>query len=58
MEQKITWTMLIVMTLALLGCSLFILLSKTFTADREKWATGVIGGLMGFWFNEAPRVKR
>ena len=44
--------MAIVISIIVLGSALYILLSKGFDSDSEKWAIGAIGTIVGFWLKE------
>ncbi len=35
--------------LAVLGASLFIILSKKYNADDKKWAYGTVGAILGYY---------
>jgi len=35
--------------MALLGAALWIILSKGYETDAEKWAYGILGTLVGYW---------
>ena len=41
--------MAFLITLALIGASLYIILAGSYTPETECWATTVIGSLIGFW---------
>lgn len=41
--------MQIIISLVILAASLFIILSKKYDADIQKWAYGAIGTVIGFW---------
>ena len=38
------------LSLTLLGASLYIILSDSYSQDVQKWAFGIIGSLIGYWF--------
>ena len=42
--------MMIVVSVLVLCSSLFIILSKGYDAASQKWAFGVVGTIVGFWF--------
>jgi hypothetical protein len=44
--------MAMVISIIVLGSALYILLSKGFDSDSEKWAIGAIGTIVGFWLKE------
>ena len=41
--------MRVVVTLIVLLCALYIILSRHYEADQQKWAFGVIGTVLGYW---------
>jgi len=41
------------LTVAVLAAGLYIILSRQFSAESEKWAYGAIGALLGFWLKPA-----
>jgi hypothetical protein len=43
--------MRVAVSLALLGSSLFVILSKRYTPQDKHWAYTTIGAIMGFWIN-------
>ena len=45
--------MQIVISVVILGASLYIILSKKYPADVQKWAYGAIGTVIGFWLPSA-----
>jgi hypothetical protein len=47
--QVLRPVMAAVITVVLLGVSLFIVLSKSFDESSKKWAFGTIGTIIGFW---------
>lgn len=47
-ENSTLW-MRIIVTLTVLLCALYIILSKHYEADQQKWAFGVIGTVLGYW---------
>lgn len=42
-------TMQILVSLAILGCALYIVLSHSYTEQEKHWAYGVIGAILGYW---------
>jgi hypothetical protein len=42
--------MQILISLSLLGCSLYIIVSGSSDGEHDKWAYGTIGTVVGFWF--------
>jgi len=42
-------TVQIVVSLAILGCALYIVLSHSYAEQEKHWAYGVIGTILGFW---------
>ena len=45
--------MQIIITLVILSASLYIILSKKYDADVQKWAYGAIGTVVGYWLPSA-----
>lgn len=43
-------TMMAFILVAVLGTALYIILSKDYDDGAQKWAFGVIGSIIGFWF--------
>jgi hypothetical protein len=41
--------MQVIVSLIVLICSLYIILSKKYEADTQKWAFGAIGTVVGYW---------
>ena len=39
----------VLVTLAVLGSAIFVILSQKYPAETEKWAYGSVGVLVGFW---------
>ncbi len=39
----------VIISLLLLVCSLFVILSRKFSGDAEKWAFGTVGTILGYW---------
>ena len=58
-HQRINWPQLFagggrslmaaVISFAVLGAALYIILSRTFSDSEQKWAFGAIGTIMGYW---------
>jgi hypothetical protein len=42
--------MQVVLSIALLAAALYEVLNPSAPAEVQKWATGIIGTLLGFWF--------
>ena len=42
-------TMQILVSLAILGCALYIVLSHSYAEQEKHWAYGVIGAILGYW---------
>lgn len=42
--------MIVILTLALSSTSLYVILSQNFEESEQKWAFGVVGTLVGYWF--------
>lgn len=50
LERKLfAWTRVIV-TVIVLVASLYVILSQKFSDDSSKWAFGMIGLILGYWF--------
>jgi len=47
-----------VVTLVVLGASLFIILSRGYASDAEKWAFGMAGLVVGYWIPQKPSRQR
>lgn len=45
-------TMRVLVSLVMLGASLYVILSKNYDADTSKWAFGTAGTVIGFWLRE------
>ena len=45
--------MMVVVTIAVLGSSLYIILSGTHDEGTQKWAFGAVGSIIGFWLKPA-----
>jgi hypothetical protein len=41
--------MMVLVSIAVLGASFYIILSREYDSDSEKWAFGVVGTIVGFW---------
>jgi hypothetical protein len=41
--------MQVIVSLIVLICSLYIILSKKYEVDAQKWAFGAIGTVLGYW---------
>ncbi len=41
--------MMVLISLLVLGSSLYIILSGQYDSENQKWAFGVVGSIMGFW---------
>ena len=41
--------MAIVVSIAVLGAGLYVILSRKYPADSHKWAYGAVGTIVGFW---------
>jgi hypothetical protein len=48
-KDKTKAIMAVVVSLIILLSALYIILSKTFPPETDKWAFGVIGVLLGYW---------
>jgi hypothetical protein len=38
-----------VVTVVVLGCALYVIVSRRYRAEDKKWAYGAVGTLLGFW---------
>jgi hypothetical protein len=47
----------LVISIALLGASLWVILSKNYEADTEKWAFGCVGTIVGYWLPQASSAQ-
>lgn len=43
--------MQVVVSLAILGAGLFMILHGSYSADAQKWAAGLIGSVVGYWLS-------
>ena len=41
--------MQIVVSLVVLGAALYVILSKQYETEAQKWASGVVGTVIGYW---------
>ncbi len=48
-ELSLKNVVMIIISLAVLGSSLYIILSKGYDEGTMKWAYGVVGSILGFW---------
>ena len=48
-SEVVDLIMPIVVTLAVLGCALYVIISKAYPEANQKWAFGAIGTILGFW---------
>ena len=55
-ERMLTWGVVVLFSGSVAGASVFVILSKGYDDDIEKWAIGSIGTVLGFWFNQFTRV--
>ena len=46
--------MSIIITLAVMGSGLWVILSKRYDDSTQKWAYGALGGIVGFWLTGTP----
>lgn len=53
MSIIISLVMPIIISLAILGCALYVVLSKNYAGESEKWAFGAIGTVVGYWLRPA-----
>jgi len=47
-----------IITIVLLGASLFVILSKQYDATVKHWAYGTVGTLIGYWLRPARAANR
>ena len=48
-EKTVRLVMGVIVSLAVLGCALYVILSKKYDASAEKWAFGSVGTIIGYW---------
>jgi hypothetical protein len=53
-EKRTEAVMRIVITLAVLGSCLYIILSEAYGPETQKWAFGMVGTLFGAWLPSKP----
>lgn len=49
LEEKVHLLMSVIISLAVLGAALYVILSNKFHDGSEKWAYATIGTIIGFW---------
>ncbi len=42
-------TMQVIISFVLLAAALYVILSKKFDTDTQKWAFGIVGTIVGYW---------
>jgi hypothetical protein len=47
--KVVTTLVCVILSLPLLGVSLYVLFTKTFGSEANLWAVGICGLLLGFW---------
>ena len=50
-EGDVRTTMSVLISIVVLGCALYMILSKRYGGEAEKWAFGSVGTIIGFWLN-------
>lgn len=45
----------VIVSVIVLASGLFVILSNTYEESTEKWAYGVVGTVMGYWFSQKPK---
>jgi hypothetical protein len=48
-EDRTTSTMQVAISAVVLGAGLWVILSGHYPTDSERWASGAIGTVMGYW---------
>ncbi|GEM_PF-5292932 len=48
-EQRCLFVVRVVISLAVLGCALFIVVSGSYSETRVEWAAGLVGLVIGYW---------
>ncbi len=51
-EEIIRGVSLAILIIAVLGVSLYIVVSSRYEAESERWAFGTVGVLLGYWLKE------
>ena len=51
-EETIRGVMVAILILAVLGVSLYIIVSRQYDAESERWVFGTVGVLLGYWLKE------
>lgn len=49
MSHTLTVIVTVIITFALLGASLYVILSQHFGESEQKWAFGTVGTVVGYW---------
>ena len=44
----------VVLTLVIGGAALYVILANRYSSETQKWASGVIGMILGYWFKQGP----
>jgi len=52
-EQKRRFWMRVAITVVILTASLYIILSRSFGSDAEKWAYATAAVVIGYWFRDS-----
>ena len=47
-------TMAFLLSVAVIGCALYIILSPKYVGESERWAFGAMGIIIGFWLRPEP----
>lgn len=55
-ERAVGLVIMGLVTGAVLIFAIYLILSKGYADDTEKWATGIIGTVLGFWMNQFGRL--
>ena len=48
-EQVVPLAMRVIVSLLVLGVALYVITSRKFGSDQEKWASGAVGTILGYW---------
>jgi hypothetical protein len=57
-EAMIPPSMQVLISLALLGASLYVILSRDYQQPQQNWAYGMVGTIAGFWLKGAAQGKK
>jgi hypothetical protein len=57
-ETLVPMVMQVVISVTLLGASLYIILSGKYTSPDQHWAYSALGSIVGFWFKDIAGRRR